>query len=463
MDSVPSQIGTYRIIREIGRGGMGAVYEALQAQPQRRVALKLIRADQMSDELLRRFAVEVQALGRLGHVGIARIYEGGTTVTEVGSQPYFVMELVDGLPLDEYVATQHIGVRQCVRLMATVAAAVHHAHQQDVIHRDLKPANILVDATGQPKILDFGVARMVGTERLSAAVATHTEIGAIVGTLQYMSPEQAEGDPDHFDQRSDVYALGVILYKLLAGRLPYRFAGGFIDAVNVIQGATPERLGDIDGRLRGDLEQVVDRALAKERQQRYQTAQVFADDLSRVADGRPISVPGATPGRRLRRWTMREENIRQAGGAGAVGYGLVALFELAWLVIGALAWFWWPPLLPRDLRYGEFMINMVAWTVVLTSLAWVNWRAAHAHGPSMWAALAANIVLTALTVSVLFFNSYDFGGVMRDPLIRAAVFMFYTLLALLGVLLSSVALLTSRRLREWDRPVVAGATLPRCS
>ena len=462
MDSVPSQIGTYRIIREIGRGGMGAVYEALQAQPQRRVALKLIRADQMSDELLRRFSVEVQALGRLGHVGIARIYEGGTTVTGVGSQPYFVMELVDGLPLDEYVATHHIGVRKCVRLMATVAAAVHHAHQQDVIHRDLKPANILVDATGQPKILDFGVARMVGTERLSAAVATHTEVGAIVGTLQYMSPEQAEGDPDHFDQRSDVYALGVILYKLLAGRLPYRFAGGFIDAVNVIQGATPERLGDIDGRLRGDLEQVVDRALAKERQHRYQTAQLFADDLSRVADGRPISVPGATPGRRLRRWTMREENIRQAGGAGAVGYGLVALFELAWLMIGALAWFWWPPLLPRDLRYGEFMINMVAWTVVLTSLAWVNWRAAHAHEPSMWAALAANIVLTALTVSVLFFNSYDFGGVMRDPLIRAAVFMFYTLLALLGVLLSSVALLTSRRLREWDRPVIGGAARPQC-
>src|SRR4051794_18203437 len=435
---------------------MGAVYEAVQAQPQRRVALKLIRADQMSDELLRRFSVEVQALGRLGHVGIARIYEGGTTVTGVGSQPYFVMELVDGLPLDEYVATRHIGVRQCVRLMATVAAAVHHAHQQDVIHRDLKPANILVDATGQPKILDFGVARMVGTERLSAAMATHTEVGALVGTLQYMSPEQAEGDPDHFDQRSDVYALGVILYKLLAGRLPYRFAGGFIDAVNVIQGSTPQRLGDIDSRLRGDLEQVVDRALAKERQQRYQTAQVFADDLRRVAEGRPISVPGATLGGRLRRWTMREENIRQAGGAGAVGYGLVALFELAWLMIGALAWFWWPPLLPRDLRYGEFMINMVAWTVILTSLAWVNWRAAHAHGPSMWAALAANIVLTALTVSVLFFNAYDFGGVMREPMIRAAVFMFYTLLALLGVLLSSVALLTSRRLREWDRPVVAG-------
>jgi hypothetical protein len=345
-------------------------------------------------------------------------------------------------------------------LIATVAAAVHHAHQQDVIHRDLKPANILVDATGQPKILDFGVARMVGAERFSAAVATHTEIGAIVGTLQYMSPEQAEGDPDHFDQRSDVYALGVILYKLLTGRLPYRFAGGFIDAVNVIQGATPDRLSDIDSRLRGDLERVVDRALAKERSHRYQTAQALADDLQRVVDGRPISVPGATWATRLRRWTLREENIRQAGGAGAVGYGLVALFELAWLLIGAIAWFWWPPLLPRDLRYGEFMINMVAWTVVLTSLAWVNWRAAHRHGPSMWGAFASNLVLTAFCLSVLFFNSYDFGGVMREPLIRAAVFMLYTLLAFLGVLLSAVALLTARRLREWDRPVVEAAAVP---
>jgi hypothetical protein len=452
-DPAPSQIGSYRILREIGRGGMGAVYEALQAQPHRRVALKLIRADQMSEELLRRFSIEVQALGRLGHAGIARIYEGGTTETSSGSQPYFVMELVDGLPLDEYVATRRIGVRECVTLVATVSEAVHHAHQQDVIHRDLKPANILVDKTGQPKILDFGVARMVGTELFSAAAPAHTQLGAIVGTLQYMSPEQAEGDPDHFDQRSDVYALGVILYKLLTGRLPYRFAGGFIDAVNVIHGTTPDRLGDIDARLRGDLERVVSRALAKEREHRYQTAQAFADDLRRVVSGRPISVSGATAGATFRRWTMREENIRQAGGAGAVGYGLVALFELVWVMIGAIAWFWWPPLLPRDLRYTEFMVNMIVWTVGLALLAWVNWRAAHKHIPSMWSALIANIVLSVFTVSVLFFHSYDFGGVVREPLIRTAVFMLYTLLAFLGVTLSSLALLTLYRLGTWDQPI----------
>ena len=457
-DPAPSQIGTYRILREIGRGGMGAVYEALQAHPHRRVALKLIRADQMSEELLRRFSIEVQALGRLGHAGIARIYEGGTTETTSGSQPYFVMELVDGLPLDEYVSTRRIGIRECVTLIATVSEAVHHAQQQDVIHRDLKPANILVDKTGQPKILDFGVARMVGAEHLCAAVPAPTQLGVIVGTLQYMSPEQAEGDPDHFDQRSDVYALGVILYKLLSGRLPYRFAGGFIDAVNVIHGTTPDRLGDIDTRLRGDLERVVSQALAKEREHRYQTAQALADDLRRVVGGRPVSVAGATAGATLRRWTMREDNIRQAGGAGAVGYGLVAVLELLWVMIGVIAWFGFPSLLPRELRYTEFMLNTVAWTLVLALLAWINWRAARKHTPSMWAALIANIALTALTVSVLLFNSYDFGGVVRDPLLRAAVFMFYTLLAFLGVALSSGALLTLYRLRRWDRPIASPPT-----
>jgi glucan phosphoethanolaminetransferase (alkaline phosphatase superfamily) len=150
---------------------------------------------------------------------------------------------------------------------------------------------------------------------------------------------------------------------------------------------------------------------------------------------------------------MREENIRQAGGAGAVGYGLVALFELVWVMIGAIAWFWWPPLLPRDLRYTEFMLNTIVWTLVLGLLAWVNWRAAQKHVPSMWAALIANIALTALTVSVLLFNSYDFGGVVREPLVRAAVFMLYALLAFLGVTLSSLALLTLNRLGTWDQPI----------
>jgi eukaryotic-like serine/threonine-protein kinase len=434
---------------------MGAVYEALQAQPQRRVALKLIRSDQMSEELLRRFSIEVQALGRLHHAGIAGIYEGGTADTSLGPQRYFVMELVDGLPLDEYVSKHHLGVRDCLRLMVQVAEAVHHAHQQDVIHRDLKPANILVDESGQPKILDFGVARIVGTERPSAAVVTHTQVGVLLGTLPYMSPEQTEGDRDHFDQRSDVYALGVITYKLLSGRLPYRFTGGFIEAISIIQETTPERLGDIDERLRGDPETVVSKALAKERKQRYQTAQAFADDLRRVVNGLPISVAPATLGAKIRRWTMREENIRQAGWAGVIGSCLAGLFNFVWAVIGAVAWFWWPPLLPRDIRYMDFMLNTTGWTLFLVLLVGVHWRVTRRHIPSMWLALSTNVFLSVFTASVLFgFVSYDGGGGLRDPLPRTVLYIVFTPLAFLGVLISLLSLITAYRLRQWDQPVI---------
>ncbi len=434
---------------------MGAVYEALQSQPHRRVAVKLIRSDQLSEDLLRRFSVEIQALGRLTHAGIARIYEGGETDAAGGAQPYFVMELVEGLPLDEYVSTHRVGLADCVTLMARVAEAVHHAHLQDVIHRDLKPANILVDRTGQPKILDFGVARMVGRDRFSAAASTHTEIGAMVGTLQYMSPEQAEGDPDHFDQRSDVYALGVILYKLLAGRLPYRFAGGFIEAINIIHDTTPQKLGDIDDRLRGDLEAVVGKALAKERKYRYQTAQAFADDLRSVVKGLPISVSPGTLGTKIRRWTMREENIRQTGWAGVVVCTVVALFEFVWALIGIAALFGWSPLLPSGLRYTEFMLNTAVWTVVMVLLAGVSWRAAHGHLRSMWLVFVFSILLTGFTASVLFgLSSYDFGGAMSAPLVRVVLYMLFTPVALFFVPASALALATSYRLRDWSRPVL---------
>jgi tRNA A-37 threonylcarbamoyl transferase component Bud32 len=453
--SFPRHIGTYTLLRQIGAGAMGTVYEALQAHPQRRVALKLIRSDQMSEELLRRFSLEIQALGRVHHAGIARIYEGGTADTDSGTQPYFVMELVDGLPLDEHVSKCRVGIRDAVTLMIRVAEAVHHAHQQDVIHRDLKPA-ILVDETGQPKILDFGVARMMSVEGSSvAAAATHTQIGALVGTLPYMSPEQTEAVPDQFDQRSDVYALGVIAYKLLAGRLPYQFAGGFIEAINIIQESTPQKLGDVDERLRGDLETVVRKALAKERKHRYQTAQAFADDLRRVVNGRPISVAPASFGAKIRRWTMREENIRLAGWAGVIGYSLVALFNFVDMVFGLIGWFWWPPFLPLNIRYTEFIIYTAGCTFVLSLLAYVNWRVTRRHVPSMWIALLSSVLLSGYAASMLLgLNSYDVAGALRDPVLRVALYMWITPLALFGVLMSLLALITAYRLRQWDRPVI---------
>ena len=436
---------------------MGAVYEALQAQPQRRVALKLNRSDQLSAEALARFANEIQALGRVRHAGIARIYEGGTADTGLGPQPFFVMELVDGLPLDEYVSKHRVGIRQCLMLMIQVAEAVHHAHQQDIIHRDLKPGNILVDEMGEPKILDFGVARMVSTDRVPVEIATQTQAGVLVGTLPYMSPEQTEGDPDHFDQRSDVYALGVLTYKLLTGRLPYQFTGGFIEAISAIQGTTPARLGDIDDRLRGDPETVVSKALAKERKHRYQTAQAFADDLCRIVNGQPISVTPATLGATLRRWTLREENIRWAGWAGVIGYSLVALFNFVDMIFALIGWYWWPSFLPANVRYTEFIVYTAGCTVVLSLLAYVNWRVTRRHVPSMWVALFSSVLFSGFAASMLLgLNSYDVAGALRDPVLRVALYLWITPLALFGVLMSLLALVTTFRLRQWDRPVVGG-------
>src|SRR5262245_60463818 len=214
--ALPPRIGRYRLLRLLGEGGMGAVYEAEQDNPRRAVALKVIRPGLVSPALLKRFAHEAQILGRLHHPGIAQIYEAG--VAEDG-QPFFALELIRGLALGEYARRHGLDTAARLGLLARVCDAVQHAHEQGVLHRDLKPSNILVDEAGQPKVLDFGVARALDDDLLTST--GHTRTGQLVGTLSYMSPEQVAADPAGLDQRSDVYTLGVILFELLAGRLPY--------------------------------------------------------------------------------------------------------------------------------------------------------------------------------------------------------------------------------------------------
>src|SRR6516162_1850220 len=208
-------IARYRVVRVLGEGGMGTVYEAEQDNPRRSVALKVIRPGLVAPASLKRFAREAQILGLLRHPGIASIYEA--SVAEDG-RPFFAMELIRGLPLDEYARRHGLDGAARLGLLARVCDAVQHAHEHGVVHRDLKPTNVLVDETSQPKVLDFGVARGLDDELRATTARTGT--GQLLGTLQYMSPEQVAADPN-LDRRSDVYTLGVILYELLAGRPPY--------------------------------------------------------------------------------------------------------------------------------------------------------------------------------------------------------------------------------------------------
>jgi predicted Ser/Thr protein kinase len=200
---IGSSVGRYRVVRLLGAGGMGTVYEAEQDQPRRIVALKVIKPGFATAETIRRFQQESEVLGRLQHPGIAQIHEASTADTGFGPQPYFAMELIRGQALHEYAKAHQLNTRQRLILIAKVCDAVEHAHQRGVIHRDLKPSNILVDETGQPKILDFGVARVT---EAGAQLTRGTDLGQLIGTLAYMSPEQVSGDPLALDNRSDVYA-----------------------------------------------------------------------------------------------------------------------------------------------------------------------------------------------------------------------------------------------------------------
>lgn len=286
----PGAFGRYRITGLVGVGGMGEVYEAQQENPARRVAIKVLRPELVSGEALRRFEHETRILGRLEHPGIASIFEAGQVETPTGRMPFFAMEFVDGKPLTSFAADAKLPLRARLELFLKVCEAVEHAHRKGVIHRDLKPGNILVDAGGRARVMDFGVAR--ATDSDVRATTLHTEMGRLVGTLPYMSPEQVGGDPDALDTRSDVYSLGVILYELLGGRLPYELKGegrGRIpEAVRTIQESEPAPLSSVNKAFRGDLDTIVGKALAKERDRRYQSVGDLAGDIRRYLDDEPI-------------------------------------------------------------------------------------------------------------------------------------------------------------------------------
>ncbi|MBD3161122.1 MAG: tetratricopeptide repeat protein [Candidatus Eisenbacteria bacterium] len=316
---LPAEIGGYRILRKLGEGGMGIVYEAEQRDPRRRVAVKVIRGGAFVDEqTVRLFQREVQTLGRLKHAGIASIYEAGRT--EDG-QHFFAMELVHGLPLHEYLRarTETHGLSRGeilhrLALFRKICDAVNYAHQRGVIHRDLKPSNIIV-AVGEGeigsedpeiKILDFGLARIVDADAPGATVVTGQ--GQIQGTLPYMSPEQARGVPDEIDLRTDVYALGIILYRFLTGVHPYDVGRASIpEAIRVICQESPARPSGVVRWVRGDLETIVLKALEKEPDRRYQSAYALAEEIERHLANQPILARPPSAAYQLRKLIARHK------------------------------------------------------------------------------------------------------------------------------------------------------------
>jgi serine/threonine protein kinase/WD40 repeat protein/tetratricopeptide (TPR) repeat protein len=320
-------IGPYRLLQQIGEGGFGVVYMAEQDRPvHRRVAFKIIKPGMDSAQVIARFEAERQALALMDHQNIARVYDAGTT--EAG-RPYFVMELVHGVPMTRYCDDNHLTVRERLELFIPVCKAIQHAHQKGIIHRDLKPSNVLVclyDGQPVPKVIDFGVAKAV-EQRLTERTM-FTQYGQIIGTFEYMSPEQAEMSQLGVDTRSDIYSLGVMLYELLTGSTPFQRLreAGLTEMLRTIKEVEPPRpstrLSSTQEAARiasarrtepaklarlvcGELDWIVMRALEKDRTRRYETANGLARDLQRYLADEPVEACPPSAMYRLRKFTRK--------------------------------------------------------------------------------------------------------------------------------------------------------------
>lgn len=320
-EPLPEHVGPYRVIREIGRGGMGIVYlaERDDGEFQRVVAIKLIQSGVRDSEFGKLFLRERQILAHLEHPNIARLFEGGTTAA---GQPYFAMEFVEGVPLQEYSASHELTLRQKLELFLSICSAVAYAHRKLVIHRDLKPQNVLITTEGAPKLLDFGLAKLLAD---GSPPGEHTT-GALLLTPSHASPEQIKGEP--LTVASDVYSLGVLLYELLTGEYPYGPCAGPIGAAIAVLEAAPKPMRRAGAKIPADLEKIVFFALRKEPERRYVTVDTLSEDIRRFLGGYPVRAAGDSLGYRIHKFTRRHRWTLSAA----------AVAVLALAISGAMTW-----------------------------------------------------------------------------------------------------------------------------
>ncbi|MEQ8768765.1 MAG: tetratricopeptide repeat protein [Planctomycetota bacterium] len=351
-----TEIGPYKILKTLGEGGMGTVYLAEQRAPvRRRVALKCVKLGMDTREVVRRFESERQSLALMDHSGIARVFDAGTTAE---GRPYFVMEYVHGEPITDFCDRERLSNKERLELFIDVCRAVQHAHMKGVIHRDIKPSNILVsriDGIPSPKIIDFGIAKAV--HQPLEAETELTRVGQMVGTPAYMSPEQASENPVDIDTRSDIYSLGVLLYRLLVGELPYDLEalrrGGYHELRRILREDEPQRpstrfrrlagetsttLADlrrmapvqIVRQLRGDLDWITMKAMSKDRELRYQSASELSGDVERHLANEPVTAGPPSMAYRVRKLIRRRRGAMTA--AFAVAVSLVAGLIVSWVL-----------------------------------------------------------------------------------------------------------------------------------